>query len=67
MTIEELFNELKTCNLFIGCYDAKHGNEHFMYGIETVMEYIASKISDETAKNFADTFFQNMIDSGNKR
>ena len=27
-------------NLFMGFYDAKHGNEDFMYGICTVIEYM---------------------------
>lgn len=29
--------------LFVGVYDAENGNEQFMSGVETVMEYIAEK------------------------
>ena len=61
-----VFNELTKNNLFIGNYDARHGNNHFMYGIETVMDAIAANISDEFYDNFDDTFVKNMIKSEEK-
>lgn len=61
-----VFNDLKKCGLFMGTYDAKNGNEHFMYGIETIMESIAYAISDETGDKFNTKFLKNMIESEKK-
>lgn len=36
-----VYNDLMRCGLFAGRYDAKNGNEHFMYGVLTVMDVIA--------------------------
>lgn len=36
-----VYNNLMQCGLFAGRYDAKNGNEHFMYGVLTVMDVIA--------------------------
>ena len=46
--------------LFKGCYDAKHGNNSFMYGICTVMEFIADKVSPEVYNKFSTEFVTNM-------
>lgn len=46
--------------LFKGYYDAKHGNNSFMYGICTVMEFIADKISPEVYDKFSTEFVTNM-------
>ncbi len=46
--------------LFKGCYDAKHGNNSFMYGICTVMEFIADKVSPEVYDKFSTEFVTNM-------
>ena len=61
--LEKITNQLRTCNRFNGIYDAKNGNEHFMYGIETVVEYLAINISDEYYEEFCDTFTKNMLKS----
>lgn len=63
MSIEELFEKMQNVDLFIGKYDAKNGNENFMIGIGTVMEYIAHEISQETYEEFYDKFLKNMLDS----
>ena len=52
--------------LFVGKYDANNGNEHFMYGICTVMEYIAYKVDEETGSDFSEIFSKNMINSEKK-
>lgn len=65
-TLSNIFNELCKCELFIGKYDAKHGNEHFMYGISTVMECLANMISNEMYDAFNDMFTKNMIESEKK-
>jgi len=44
--------------LFMGEYDAENGNEQFMNGIETVMEYIAEKAGK--AKTFRSIFYDNI-------
>lgn len=46
--------------LFRGHYDAKHENNSFMYGICTVMEFIADKISPEVYDKFSTEFVTNM-------
>ena len=51
------------CGLFIGRYDAIHGDRNFMHGISTVMEYLAYEAgSDEFAK-FERMFFDNLMQS----
>lgn len=67
MTEKEAFefvlNKLMECGLFIGEYDARNGDEHFMYGISVVMESIAYHVSDEVGDAFSDLFTRNMIES----
>ena len=54
------------CGLMIGEYDAKNGSPQFMYGISTVMEYIAYKVSEEEGNNFSELFTKNLIKSEEK-
>jgi len=61
--IKELIEEMSECGLFIGKYDAKNGNQNFMYGIQTVMEYLSYEVSEEYGDNFSAMFLKNMIDS----
>ena len=67
MTKKEAFeivlNELKEVPLFVGQYDAKNGNEHYMHGISTVMEFIAYSISDEVGEQFDNEFGKNFLKS----
>lgn len=65
-TLKNIFDELCTCSLYMGTYDARHGNDHFMYGINSVMSTLASMISEEEEHNFNKTFFENMIYSEEK-
>jgi len=58
-----VFDELKKNPLFRGHYDAKNGEEHYMYGISCVMEYIALNISEECYEAFNEQFLRNMISS----
>lgn len=64
--IEKVVDGMTECGLFCGRYDAKNGNEHFMYGVSTVMEYLAYLVSDEYGDEFSDTFTKNMIKSEKK-
>ena len=62
-----VLDDLMQCDLFRGKYDAAHGaSEHYMYGICTVMEAIAYRVSEETGDAFSDIFILNMIKSEEK-
>ena len=54
------------CGLFAGQYDAKNGSEYFMYGISTVMDYIAYKAGKKEYEEFQALFFENMQKSVDK-
>lgn len=54
------------CGLLVGNYDAVNGKKLFMYGISTVMEWIAYRVSEEEGDAFSDVFIKNMIDSEKK-
>lgn len=60
---EIVLNKLKENNLFCGCYDAVNGNEHFMYGVATVMENIAYSVDNETGEKFTNEFLNNLLES----
>lgn len=59
--IRQLVLEMMECPMFRGEYDAKHGNESFMYGISTVMEYLASRVGDAFYQGVSDVFTHNMV------
>lgn len=52
--------------LFRGDYDAKNGNEHFMYGISTLLEYIAYSVDENFGNEVENIFVKNMIKSEKK-
>lgn len=60
-----VFNDIMNSgvDLFQGIYDAKNGDVSFMYGIGTVMEYLAYKASKADYDNFTELFTQNIVDS----
>lgn len=60
---EIVYNELIKNPMFQGNYDAKHGNENFMYGICTVMEVIANNISEEKYDEYSTLWVNNMTKS----
>ena len=55
-----VLEDMKKCDLLCGKYDAKNGNEHFMYGVSLVMEWIATRAEDE---KFCKEFSENLIGS----
>ena len=59
--LKDIIEEMRECEMFEGRYDAKNGQPEFMYGISTVMEYLAYMVSDEYGNSFSDTFVQNLI------
>ena len=60
-TLKDIIEEMRKCNMFNGIYDAKNGSAQFMYGISTVMECLAYRVSDEYGDSFSDTFVKNLI------
>lgn len=63
---KKVLKELSKLNLLVGIYDAKNGKEDFMYGIETVMELIASEVGVKTYEEFSNKFLDNLIASENR-
>lgn len=52
-------------SFFFGNYDAKNGKESFMFGVSTVMEFIAMRADslEKMYENFSDEFTKNMVKS----
>lgn len=50
-------------DVFRGCYDAKNGNEHFMFGIATPLTYLAYTIDEEYGEQFDSMFMKNVTKS----
>ena len=63
-----VFNDMMNseCGLLVGKYDARNGDEKFMHGIDTAMEWIAYRVSEKQGDEFSAMFFDNMIDSQEK-
>lgn len=54
-------------DMFKGVYDASHdGTDKFMYGIQTVMEYIAIKDGEDQYERFSNMFTGNIVKSKEK-
>lgn len=64
---EIVYNELIKNPMLQGNYDAKNGNENFMYGICTVMEVIANNISEEKYDEYSTLWVNNMEKSESKK
>lgn len=53
-----VLNDLKSYGgLLVGKYDARNGNEHYMFGVSLVMEIIANLAGDD---DFGEEFLHNM-------
>ena len=57
--LKKIVENMRECGLFVGRFDAKNGDLHFMYGIETVMEYLTSLISKEYCDEYEKEFINN--------
>lgn len=57
--LKKIVENMRKCGLFAGKFDAKNGNVNFMYGIETVMEYLTLLISDEYHDELEQEFLTN--------
>ena len=60
-----VFDDLMNVNMFKGIYDATYdeNTNHFIYGIQTVMENIAYGVSEECYDEFSKMFLANVISS----
>lgn len=63
-----VFNDMMNseCGLLVGKYDAENGDKKFMYGINTVMEWIAYRASEKQGEEFSAMFLDNMTESQEK-
>lgn len=63
-----VFNDMMNsgCGLLVGKYDVKNGNEKYMFGVDTVMEWIAYKVSEVQGDDFSELFTKNMVESQKK-
>ena len=59
-TIQKVVEHMSECGLFCGRYDATNGSKKFMYGINTVMEYLAYLVSEEFGEQIDSEFLENM-------
>ena len=57
--LKKIVENMREWGLFAGKFDAKNGNVNFMYGIETVMEYLTSLISEEYCDEYQKEFINN--------
>lgn len=57
---------VKSSGLFVGQFDAKNGNKNFMYGIGTIMEFIALNAGEQTYDDFEKIWFENFEKSLDK-
>ena len=68
--VKEVFEEMiLDIELFRGHYDAKNGDEHFMFGISTPLTYLAYTLDEECGREFDSMFMKNMqksIEEANK-
>lgn len=62
--VKEVFEEMIfDIEMFRGRYDAKNGDEHFMFGISTPLTYLAYAIDEEYGERFDSMFMKNMTKS----
>lgn len=57
--LKQIVDKMRECALFAGQFDAKNNTVNFMYGIETVMEYLTMLIGEEYYDEFEKEFMTN--------
>ena len=65
--LKRIFNKMRDVELFFGKYDATNGKKEFMYGISTVMEYLALEVSEEFYEEYQEEFLKNLEKSIDNR
>lgn len=63
LAAEVVLYRLLQVGMFRGKFDAKNGSKEFMYGVEAVMENIASMVSEECYQKFENEFIRNLTES----
>lgn len=63
-----VYNDIldRDIGLFLGRFDATHGNPEFMYGIGTLMEFIALECSATDYEDFQKIWLENFQKSIDK-
>ena len=63
-----VYNDIlnRDIGLFVGRFDAVNGSREFMYGISTLMEFIALEISEADYNAFQDIWYKNFQESLDK-
>ena len=62
-----VYNDMVKCGgLFVGRFDAKNGSKEFMYGIGTIMEFIALNAGEQTYDEFEKIWLENFEKSLDK-
>lgn len=61
--LKKAIEEVQKCGMMKGVYDAKNGNNDFMWGIEFALLGFAYQISDHYGELIEDEFDKNMIES----
>ena len=54
---------IQSNGLFAGNYDAENGNSDFMYGISSLLEYLAYSVDADLGNEVEDIFGENMLKS----
>lgn len=63
-TIRKVIETIIQSNgLFAGNYDAENGNSDFMYGISSLLEYLAYSVDVDLGNEVEDIFTENMLKS----
>ena len=57
--LKKIVDKMRKCDLFAGQFDAKNANVDFIFGIQTVMEYLTSLISEEYCDEYLKEFMNN--------
>lgn len=63
-----VFNDIlnRDIGIFLGRFDAINGDKKFMYGINTVMEFIAFESSEQDLNSYDKIFWENFQKSIDK-
>lgn len=61
-TLKDIFDKIDV-GILKGHYDAKHGDDNFMYGIQTAMSFFVYLVSEDFGDEFDENFTKNMLDS----
>lgn len=65
--VKKIIEDLMEQNgLFAGNYDAVNGNLEFMYGVSSLLEYLAYSVDENFGNDVEDVFVKNILKSEKK-